>query len=264
MAPKAQGAWNLHELTAGLPLDFFVLFSSAAALLGSPGQANYAAANSVLDALASVRQARGLPALSVQWGGWAEVGMAAGLDESHRRRSAEMGFPLIEPAEGIRMLDDLLFGSHAAQVAALPLVRSRLSRDMGPFFKGVVGAAKAGASSDDGDILQRLTAAPENTRLAELTTFLSRQLVKVLALGAGYQIDPHRSVMALGLDSLMAMELRNRLQTMLGVEVPVADLLQGPSVTELAQQLLSRLPGLAPANSAEAEATTETWEEGTL
>ncbi len=173
MAPKAQGAWNLHQLTVGLPLDFFVLFSSAAALLGSPGQGNYASANSVLDALASVRRARGLPALSVQWGGWAEVGMAAGLDESHRRRSAETGFPAIEPAEGIRMLDDLLFGSHAAQVAALPLVRSRLSRDLGSFFRGVVGSSKAGASSDDGDILQRLTAAPEQTRVAVfITTFL--------------------------------------------------------------------------------------------
>ena len=266
MGPKVQGAWNLHELTAGLPLDFFVLFSSAAALLGSPGQANYASANSVLDALASVRKARGLPALSVQWGGWAEVGMAAGLDDAHHRRSSEMGFPPIEPAEGIRMLDDLLFGSHSAQVAALPLVRSRLSRDLGSFFRGIAGSTKAGASSDDGDILQRLTAAPEQTRAAELTTFLNGQLVKVLALGAGYQIDAHRSVMALGLDSLMAMELRNRLQTTLGVAVPVTDLLAGPSVAELTQQLLAALPGLAPAETAEVETETETetWEVGTL
>ena len=106
MAPKVAGTWHLHTLTRELPLDFFVMFSSGAALLGSPGQGNYAAANSFMDALAFVGRIEGRSALSVSWGSWADVGMAAGVSEQHRRRWAEQGLKMIRPAEGVRMLYD--------------------------------------------------------------------------------------------------------------------------------------------------------------
>ena len=99
MAPKVRGSWNLHELTAHLALDFFIGFSSGAALLGSPGQSNYAAANSFVDALAHLRRSRGQHALSIDWGSWSEVGMAAGIGETHRRRWAAMGLGMISPEE---------------------------------------------------------------------------------------------------------------------------------------------------------------------
>ena len=100
MAPKVAGGWLLDELTRDDPLDFFVLFSSASALLGSPGQSNYIAANGFLDGLAAYRQARGLPALTINWGSWAEVGMAAGVGADHHRRWAAMGLELITPEFG--------------------------------------------------------------------------------------------------------------------------------------------------------------------
>ena len=103
MAPKIAGSWNLHTLTQDLPLDFFVLFSSASSVLGSPGQTNYAAANAFMDALAHLRRSQGLPALSINWGAWSVSGMAAALDERDQRRWAERGLVAMSPADAARV-----------------------------------------------------------------------------------------------------------------------------------------------------------------
>jgi NAD(P)-dependent dehydrogenase (short-subunit alcohol dehydrogenase family) len=120
LAPKLAGAWLLDQATRTLPLDFFVLFSSSSALLGAAGQANYAAANAALDALAQRRRAAGLPALSVNWGAWDEVGMVAALDERDRRRFALRGIELITLEAGLRTLQRLL-AQDAPQIAVLPI-----------------------------------------------------------------------------------------------------------------------------------------------
>jgi hypothetical protein len=118
MAPKVEGAWNLHSLTQHLGLDFFVLFSSASALLGGPGQAGYAAANAFLDGLVHYRRAQGAAALSINWGPWAEVGQAAVLGLSLQRRYAAQGIGAIAPQEGLSVLESLIQGREA-QVAVL-------------------------------------------------------------------------------------------------------------------------------------------------
>ena len=125
MAPKVAGAWNLHLLTRGRELDFFVCFSSAAALLGSPGQGNYAAANAFLDGLAQGPRA-GLPALSINWGPWEGIGMAARLDDRNRARLAEAGLENIDVPTGVRILAKLLNGE-GPQVAVLPVDWSRFT-----------------------------------------------------------------------------------------------------------------------------------------
>ena len=117
-APKLQGAWNLHVQLLGTPLDFFVLFSSVASVFGSPAQGNYAAANAFLDSLAHYRAARGLPALAINWGPWAEVGMAA--QPNRGGRLAELGTESIPPNDGVRVLGDLL-GERSPQVAVVPI-----------------------------------------------------------------------------------------------------------------------------------------------
>src|SRR5207244_6061045 len=120
LAPKMSGAWNLHLATRGMPLDFFVLFSSAASLLGSPGQGNYAAANAYLDALAHHRRAEGLPAVSINWGPWANVGMAAGLDQRDQARMTRQGLRSLSPEEGMAAFARLL-GQASAQVGVVRL-----------------------------------------------------------------------------------------------------------------------------------------------
>ncbi|MEK7324228.1 MAG: SDR family NAD(P)-dependent oxidoreductase, partial [Chloroflexota bacterium] len=127
-APKIDGAWNLHTLTQHLPLDFFVLFSSASSLLGSPGQGNYAAGNAFMDALAHYRKAQGLPALSINWGAWSEVGMAASLESQDQRRWAAQGMGAMTPEQGLAVFGQLLDAAEAAQIGVLPINWSTLSQ----------------------------------------------------------------------------------------------------------------------------------------
>lgn len=267
MAPKVKGGWLLHELTAKDPLDFFVLFSSGAALLASPGQSNYAAANGFLDGLASYRHARGLPALSINWGSWAEVGMAAGVGDDHHRRWAAMGLEMITPETGMEMLGSMLASGAGPQVAAVPIVRSRLPAAVGPFYSGLVDAKVAGKSDTVAvpvNVLADLRAADPDARRGLLDAVLADQVLKVLALPAGQKVDPHETLLNLGMDSLMAMELRNRIQAMADVRVAVADLLGGASLSDLGRTIMSQLSfDDAPTEAAGAGASEE-WEEGQL
>ncbi|MBL8348625.1 MAG: type I polyketide synthase [Rubrivivax sp.] len=275
MAPKVRGSWNLHALTAKMPLDFFVCFSSGASLLGSPGQGNYAAANAFMDALAHRRRWRGQHALAINWGSWSGAGMAEGVDASHRRRWAALGLTMIEPAEGVSMLMQLLQANRHAVAAALPLTRSRLPAGLAPFYALLQTARPAAATAPGAsapptaDLLPRLQAAGREEQRAMLQDFLADQVVRVLALGSGHAVDRQRSLMDLGMDSLMAMELRNRLQAATRLTVAVADLLQGPSIRKLADDLLGQMTGTAPADTSQAPPATgaapePAWEEGTL
>jgi NADPH:quinone reductase-like Zn-dependent oxidoreductase/aryl carrier-like protein len=272
MAPKVRGTWNLHTLTATSPLDFFVMFSSGAALLGSPGQANYAAANTFMDALAHRRRARGAPALSINWGSWAGQGLVAAVSDQHRRRWASMGLGMIEPEDGVRLLQGVLYANETAQAAVLPLARARLPENLSPFYAQLVAhrTSNGAASSDGGngavvaDILAHLAHSGNGDRAELISTFLADQVVKVLALGASHKVDPHRSLVDMGMDSLMAMELRNRIQSALKVRVAVADLLKGPSIDKLSAELLTAVAPSVSEHAAEAESSADSWEEGSL
>ncbi|MGD9834280.1 MAG: SDR family NAD(P)-dependent oxidoreductase [Piscinibacter sp.] len=273
MAPKVRGTWNLHAATAGRALDFFVTFSSGAALLGSPGQGNYAAANAYMDALAHARRAQGLHALSINWGSWSEVGMAAAVDLQHRRRWEAMGLAMIAPQDGVHMLEQLLRANRHAQAAALPLVRSRLGSDLSPFFALLKPSAPqprpgvaAAPPTAPVDMRPRLAEAGSPAeRRSLMAEFLAGQVVKVLALPGSVAVDQQRSLMDLGMDSLMAMELRNRIQSATALRVAVADLLKGPSIDSLADDLLQQFdPSRAGASHEAGAATAAGWEEGTL
>ncbi|MHB1327306.1 MAG: SDR family NAD(P)-dependent oxidoreductase [Gemmatimonadales bacterium] len=240
LAPKVDGSLNLHRATLGMPLDFFVLFSSVAPLFGSPGQSSYAAGNSYMDGLAHARRARGLPALSINWGSWAEVGMAAGVDETHRRRWASMGMEMLRPDEALATLGHMLEGNAGAQAAVIPIVTSRLGGGRpNPFLRELVRAVSV-ASPAGGNIRARLGEVASDQRLPMLIDHLRGQLGQVLALDLA-AVDADRSIVELGLDSLMAMELRNRLESQLKLAVPVADLLEGPTLRRLATIVADRM-----------------------
>jgi aryl carrier-like protein len=258
---------HLHQQSLRTPLDFFVTFSSGAALLGSPGQANYAAANAFMDALAYWRRARGIHALSINWGVWTGAGMASVVSDAHRRRWATLGLSMIEPEHGKRMLEQLLFANRHAQAAALPLVRSRLPAGLPPFYEALLQASptpagQPAAAAAPIDLIPKLRDATTGERFELLRGFLVDQLIKVLALGSRTSVDPGRSLMSLGMDSLMAMELRNRIQAATQLRVAVADVLKGPSVDELARVLAAQLPPAG--NGAGGPAIDGDWEEGTL
>ncbi len=247
MAPKIDGAWNLHKLTLDAPLDFFVLFSSTASLLGSPGQGNYSAANAFLDTLAHYRSGQGRPALSINWGPWADVGLAARPDRGNRL--AFRGFDSIKPQQGVEALGRLL-RQNAPQVGAMPLDMRQLRQFYPRVAEWSLLAHLAHVEVEDtGDehkpeessIRAALLAAEsEPQRRSVLGSYLQQQVSQVLGMSAT-RFDEQTPLASLGLDSLMAVELKNRIETNLGVQLPIATLLQSPKIGELVEELLAQV-----------------------
>jgi phthiocerol/phenolphthiocerol synthesis type-I polyketide synthase C len=246
---KAAGAWNLHLLTAGRPLDFFVCFSSVAAVLGSPAQANYAAANVFMDELARARAAQGLPALSINWGPWAEIGMAAQDHLAGNVALQAMG--KIAPDRGVELLGQLLLEKDA-QVAVLPINWKQWRRlfpvaDRSPLLALLAREEAADAPARKGALsAEAVLAAPQGERLRLLEVYVAG----VLGFSAD-KLDMQQRLDQLGIDSLMAIELKNRVEVDLGVALTMATFLQVPSVTELATAILSQLEAAAPRANAE-------------
>ena len=250
MAPKIDGAWHLHAATRGLPLDFFVCYSSAAALLGSAGQSNYAAANAFLDALAQARRGQGLHGLSVAWGPW-DLGMAAGLDDVKTRRIADQGFTPINAGQGFEALEQLLLhdDTHAA---VLPVrwptyLQYHYRNAIPPFFEAV---AKKDAGERDGPaapsaILRELASALEGERRTILLDYAHRKVAAVLRLRPGRQVPADQGLFDHGLDSLMAMELKSQLETELGKPLPPTLVFDHPSVAAIAEFLQRQIGPVA-------------------
>ena len=258
LAPKVNGGWALHQLTQSDPIDFFVLYSSAAALLGSPGQSNYAAANGFLDGLAAYRQGRGLPGLAINWGSWAEIGMAASVGDEHHRRWAAMGLETITPESGIEMLADLAMKATRPQMAAVPIVRSKFpSFGLGFYRELATGPAQAAIVEEKVDVLGALRAAAPDAQRAVMEAFVVDQVRRSLALPATQAVDVHELLLNLGLDSLMAMELRNRLDAAVGVRVAVADLLRGATTADLVRTLMTEVASGATAAVADPDPERE-------
>ncbi|AGC45624.1 polyketide synthase [Myxococcus stipitatus DSM 14675] len=254
-APKIQGAWNLHARTLGQPLDFFILYSSAAVLLGSPGQGNYAAANAFMDALAEQRRALGLPAMSIQWGAFSEVGLAAAVDARGDRLSYR-GVGSLTPAEGITALSRLL--EHPRPVVGVLRLDARQWFEFYPrtasvpFFAELPREAEAprSGSAQGTSLKQALESAPPAGRLDLLEGHLREQLGRVLRIPAA-RIDRTAPFKSIGVDSLMSLELRNRIEASLGLKLSAALLFTYTHTASLAEHLLERL-GLSSAPEVEA------------
>lgn len=255
MAPKVKGAWNLHTLTQELPLDFFVVFSSAASLLGSPGQGNYAAANAFMDVLAHYRRSLGLPGLSINWGPWADAGMAASLASRHQARLATQGLNTITPEQGLQVLKQLL-GQTVAQVGVLPFEWSVFKQQLSaskqlPLLSDLICEAspqkEAKQVSVQRQLLQQLQEVATSDRQELVINYLKVKVVKVLGLSTS-KLDVQQSLYDLGLDSLMAVELTSLIRTELQVEIPVKALIEDPSIIKLANLLIDQLiPGSSKA-----------------
>jgi NAD(P)-dependent dehydrogenase (short-subunit alcohol dehydrogenase family)/acyl carrier protein len=248
LAPKASGAWNLHELTRDDPLDFFVLYSSAAALLGPPAQGAYAAANAFLGALAHARRTEGRPALAVAWGPFADVGMAA----ADARRSARLGgrgLRVMSPDEGppalFRLIETGLAEAAFISLDARTWVEVHPELAASPLFSRLLAetepAPAAGARRD------AIAAARPTERPLLIEQLVRAELAAVLRLDLD-RIAGDAPFESLGVDSLLGLEVRNRLRGALGIPIPATLLWTFPTPRELAAHLAARLfPPLAAA-----------------
>jgi acyl transferase domain-containing protein/acyl carrier protein len=245
MRPKADAAWYLHELTAELDLSQFVLFSSAAATFGNPGQGDYAAANSFLDGLAAYRRARGLPAVALAWGLWEETGMGGRLTDSGRARLERLGPPLT-PAEGLALLD-VARTVDASLLVPVKLDLAALSGLAGsgmlpPVLRGLVRAPSRRASAG-GSLAHRLADVPESERAALVAELVRGQVAAVLGHASADAVEPDRAFKELGFDSLAAVELRNRLMQGSGLRLPTTLVFDHPTPAAVAEHLLAEVAG---------------------
>nr|WP_255653608.1 non-ribosomal peptide synthetase/type I polyketide synthase [Myxococcus sp. XM-1-1-1] len=249
LAPKQRGSWNLHQQTLELPLDFFVMFSSSASLLGAAGQGNYAAANAFMDALAHHRRALGLSAVSINWGPWSGGGMAAALEVPEARR----WFEWIEPEQGLELLGHAM-DSGRAQVAVLPIEWPRYLRRFGEVgapkvLSGLLDEARAGMPRAQASPMRaRLKGLPRGRQQELLLEHVHQQVAQVLGWDASAPRSGDLRLFDSGLDSLMAVELKNRLQASLGLERPLAATLvfEHPSIESLAEHLALEVFELGP------------------
>ncbi len=253
LSSKVQGSWNLHILTSHLPLDFFVMFSSTASLLGSAGQGNYAAANSFMDILAHARRLQGLPALSINWAGWSEIGLAA--RQNNLERGLAFGLEAIPPEQGLQILEQAL-RQEVTQIAALPINWQKFMQQFSPSNKPSLFAdfsqpesSLQNISIGKSELYKKLEATAPQNRQQALVTFMSEQVRKVLGLKPGFFINVQQPLKELGLDSLMAIELRNSLARALGRPLPATLLFNHPTLDGLAAHILSTLP-FTPAETA--------------
>jgi NAD(P)-dependent dehydrogenase (short-subunit alcohol dehydrogenase family) len=251
LRPKL-GAWTLHQVLEHAPLDFFVLFSSASALLSSPKLSAYAAANCFLDALAHYRHGQGQPALSVNWGVWSETGMAAQFDAEAIKTLADRGMGTMRTEQGLDALGRLLDNAHT-QAAVLPVNWQRWaelypSYTAAPFLRDVLRHTHVthtrGTQTSHRTLLfdASLEERPE-----QLTRYLSETLGTILGF-ASDDVDATQPISTLGLDSLTAVEFKNRIAADLGVSLPTVRFLQGPAIAEL---VLEIEPLLIPDNLAD-------------
>ncbi|MFI1044138.1 type I polyketide synthase, partial [Streptomyces hygroscopicus] len=248
LRPKVDAALNLHALTEDLPLSRFVLFSSAVATMGAAGQANYAAANAFLDALAQRRRAAGLAGTSLAWGLWAsESGITGTLDATDRRRMSRTGVVPLADAEGLRLLDAALSADRPLAVPIrldLAALRARPAELLPPLFHGLVPVQAAGTAAANGSapsLAQRLAGASEAERELQLSDFVREQVAAVLGHASSAAVDPHRTFGELGFDSLAAVEFRNRLTAATGLRLPATLIFDQPTTSALVSHLAERI-----------------------
>jgi len=250
MQPKVQGSWYLHQWSQSMPLDFFILFSSVAAAFGAMGQSNYAAANSFLDGLAHYRRQQGLPGLSINWGGWAGAGMAAQVENS-----LWPGLSPMQPVDACRALQTL-WGA-AGDYIVTPI-------DWSKFQQVTVGdqafladwLTQTPVAAERGTFAAELRATAAGERPLRLMHYLQQELRQILRL----EVLPARSkgFMELGLDSLLALELKQRLERGLAIGLPATIALEYPTIERLAEHLLDEVLAWADPLSSSVRPSTAT------
>jgi acyl carrier protein len=247
LEPKVLGAQHLHDLTRGLPLDFFVLYSSATTLFGNPGQGNYVAANFALEALARLRRAQGLPATCVGWGAIDDVGYLARNAQVKEALQSRMGGAALQSSAALDALEGMLVADRS-DLGVLDLEWRSLSRFLptaaSPKFSILARAGGEGESEEEGvqDLRRLLMTLPEAELHGTVIDLLKVEIGEILRI-APEKIDPNLSMQHMGLDSLMGVELAVAVENRFGTRLPVMALSDSPTVAKLASWIISHLRG---------------------
>ncbi|MGI9332410.1 MAG: SDR family NAD(P)-dependent oxidoreductase, partial [Gammaproteobacteria bacterium] len=246
LAPKILGAWHLHLLTLDLPLDFFVMYSSATTAFGNPGQASYVAANVYLETLAAQRRGEGLPGQVVAWGPIADAGVLADNHTVREGLSARIGGEAIKAVDALRALEQLIEAGTSG-VAVVDVDWRVLARSMpglgAPKFRAFVGRGGRPAGESGGqDVREMLVGLSDEDARDAVVLLLAEQVGKVLRLPAD-KLDPNLSIYDLGMDSLMAVELHMALEERFGVTVPIMAVTEGATLKQLSARLATQIVG---------------------
>ncbi len=250
---KVDAAWNLHELTRDVSLSAFVMFSSMAGLVGSSGQANYAAANSFLDALAVHRRAHGLPAISLGWGLWDQTSdMTGGLDTAGRARLARTGVKALSSAAALQLFDTAMVVDEPFVLPAhIDLTALRANAVVPPMFADLITTPTRrrvddtlAATKSKSALAQRLHGLPGAEQHAVLLDLVRSHIATVLGNTTPEAIDPDKAFQELGFDSLTAVEMRNRLKAATGLALSPTLIFDYPTPSRLAAYFLSELAGV--------------------
>jgi polyene macrolide polyketide synthase len=249
LAAKVDGALLLHELTAHLELGAFVMFSSASATLGSSGQANYAAANAFLDGLAAYRRAMGLPGTSLAWGLWARTGgMAGRLDEIDLKRMTRTGMVALPVEEGLELLDAAVAANEAFLCPMrldIEVLRAQAEDGRLPaVLSGLVSSSSRRASKTADSLARRLAAVPEDEREGVMLDVVRVEVASILGHTSPNAVGVRRPLSELGFDSLMAVELRNRLNSVTGLRLPTTLVFDYPTPAALVAYLVGEVSGM--------------------
>lgn len=251
LAPKVQGAWNLHQLTLAHKLPLFVSFSSLASLLGTAGQSSYAAANAFLDALALHRRAAGLSGLSINWGPWGEVGMAARLDAEQQARFEALGIGRISTDSAFNSMAKLLSDDLQGQLGVLAMEWQHYGQThSSPFLSNVM---VADANTDEGvaPVSEQLQQVANSERKPLLMRVLVDVVTDVLHLSRD-EVAPRERLFNLGVDSMIALDMKNRLQNLLGLPLSSTLLFDYPTIEALTDYFLEALSPVLESKQPEA------------
>jgi acyl transferase domain-containing protein/short-subunit dehydrogenase/acyl carrier protein len=249
MRPKVDAVAHLHELTEGMELSDFVLFSSAAGIIGSPGQSNYAAANAFLDAFAQRRHAQGLAGVSLAWGWWAEeTGMVKGLHDADIARLKRLGVVALSSEEGLRLFDTARSSGESLLVPLhLDMAMLRVQARMGvlpALLRGLVRVSAGRSHGGGSSLARRLAGVPQAEWDVVLLELVCGHVAAVLGHDSAKEVDPERTFKELGFDSLVAVELRNQLAQATGLRLPATLVFDYPTPAEVARLLCSRVDGV--------------------
>jgi pimaricinolide synthase PimS1 len=244
LAPKVDGAWNLHA-AAGEELRAFVLFSSVAGTVGAPGQGSYAAANAFLDGLARHRRALGRPAVSLAWGPWTEAGgMAGELSEAAAARMTRSGMPPLSAEQGLALLTAAAASTDPVLLPVrLDLAALRTRGEVPPLLRSLIAAPDARRRDGGAGLAARLAAMSAAEGRDMLVDLVTAQTAVVLGYASGSEVNPGQPFTDLGFDSLSAVEFRNGLSALVGLALPATLVFDFPTPQEVAAMLHAAIAG---------------------